>query len=162
MIVRWFNPTVPTPTQGDRWGCAAVALQWALESLGVSTTRLYLTGGLIKDGYLIPDDGRGVVDKLGVDLAEYTNRTFGFMGIVATVYPNVEWPTLCHEAGRSPLVLYGEGWQHWTAVRGLSLPGGPVILANGADPLRRVPRQLLTEVDFRELGPFHMVAVRRN
>lgn len=160
--VPWYNPMVNIQRQNDRWGCAAVALEWALTSLGVATSRLYLTSGLIKDGYLIPDDGKGMKDKTGVDLAEYTNRTFGFMGIQASIHPHIGWVDLCSQAGRCPIILYGEGWQHWTAVRGLSLPGGYLNLANSADPLSRIPRTVLTYTDFMELGPFHMVAVRRN
>ena len=157
----WFNPTVPPRRQRDRWACGPSALGWALDSLGLNVAHDYIVAGMVGPGYLVPVDGFGMRDKTGVDMAEYINHDFAFMGVEATAYPHVEWHAVTAEAGRWPLILYGEGWGHWTAVRGLRIPGGYLMLANGADPLRAEPRQELTRDDFATLGPFHMVTVRR-
>lgn len=157
-----FNPTVPARRQKDRWACCPSALGWALESLGLDVSHDFIVQGMVDLRYLTRVDGIGMRDKTGIDLMEYVNRDFAFMGISATAHPHVGWSAITAEAGRCPLVLYGEKWQHWTAVRGISLPSGVLSLANSADPLRRAPRQVLTYEDWCELGPFHMVAVRRN
>jgi hypothetical protein len=157
-----FNPVTPMSTrQVDRWSCAPIALLWALESLGTSTTLSYLTEGLTRDEYLVAQDGLGMVDKTGVDLAEFINRKFGFIGIQATAFPNADTELLVCEAGRWPIVVYGERWQHWTAIRGYDTRSQLFSLANSADPLLKIPRQTASAAELTSLGPLHAVILRR-
>lgn len=157
----WYNPTLEPLRQRNRWACTLIATEWALRSLGVTTTVQYMADQLSAEGLYDQTDWRAFHDKSLRPLAEYLGRTFGFVGIHADAHVEAEWDFMIQEAGRWPIVGFGYRWFHSTGFRGYRIPEGKLLLANSADPQVAIPRQTIDRQEYEELGPWNVVVIRR-
>lgn len=157
----WYNPALQPLRQYNRWACTLVATEWALRSLGVTTTVQYMADQLTAEGLYDQTDWKAFHDKSLRPLAEYLGRAFGFVGIHASAHQEAEWDFIKQVAGQWPLVMFGYGWFHSTGVRAY-LPYEEMLqLANAADPQQTIPRQSLDRGDYDLLGPWSVVLIQR-
>lgn len=159
---RVFGPDVPDSItlQQNSWTCAvrsAYVDLYMLAQKGLIEPVTYGDDGP-RDVYaaLVPtydDSTVGLHDGSGAQLAELITSRFGVRA--ESGFPVTLEQVQAH-AGLSPVLIGGQAWGHWVAVRGVE-DDGTLILENPAPGYDGVGNELLTSFD--RLGPFAMVVL---
>lgn len=154
-----YGPDVPDDVtlQRNNWTCAVRSTYVALYELaekGLIEPVTYGDGGP-RDVYdwLVPtydDSGVGLHDHTGAGIVDAL-KTHGIDA--QNAYP-VTLADVQARAGRQPVLLGGDAWQHWVAVRGVEADE-TLILENPSPGWMGIQNELRDS--FSQLGPMAMV-----
>jgi hypothetical protein len=158
---RTYGPNVPDDVilQRNSWSCAVratYAALWALQQQGQGQGVSYGDEGAA-DVYewLVPaydQPGVGLLDHTGAGLAEALRKH----GYPAAHYYPVSLDAVREVAGKFPVLLGGDTWNHWAYVRGKTADNG-LILENPSPGHAGISDYLRDS--FGRLGPMAMVVI---
>jgi hypothetical protein len=149
-----WNWRLAADPQDLPWDCAACSTAWCLRTIGLEYSEEDVVEGLGL-GRISPT--LGLLDASGAGLVSY----LGEVGVNAENNPSADYDSVLAAAGYQPMLIGGQIWCHWVAVRmgatcfGLASDPG-LALMNPAAGYMGVD-QVLTREDFSRLGPFSAV-----
>jgi len=146
-----YNADTPVIIQSNDWSCSVVSSTMALQSVGVDKDWLTIRDELAD----AVSTKWGLMDSRAPALVQLIEQN----GFTAGVIPNnqdggASWDNVLERAGRMPVLLGGQAWNHWTFVRGYA--DGSLLLGNPAPRWKGVG-QTMEPQEFTALGAWTMV-----
>lgn len=154
---KWtYSPDLRPVYQTGNWQCSAASTAWALQSVGLSEWNQDAVAAFLGPSAINPDvglvygDGRELVALLArlIAGAEVTAKWGSWLTL-----------TLAAAEQAGPMLMGGQSWYHWTAIRGYDPSTAELLLANPAPNWQGVG-QRMDEAEFNRLGAFRVIQVR--
>ncbi|HEY3058845.1 MAG TPA: hypothetical protein VGL99_07735 [Chloroflexota bacterium] len=147
-----YNAGTPGLTQPNDWACSVFSSTMALQSVGVdkdwTTVRAELAGAVTEQWGLMNSNGSTLVEL-------FRQNGFEAAVIANTEHGGATWDDVVARAGRMPVLLGGQRWNHWTFVRRID-DNGNLVLGNPAPTWRSVGT-IMDRNEFANLGAWTMV-----
>ncbi len=149
-----FNASTPGLIQCNDWACSVFSSTMALQSLGIgkdwTEVRAELGDSVTEQWGLMDAHGQALVSL-------FKSNGFTSAAIANDENGGASWEDVSERAGRMPVLLGGQRWNHWTFVRGIDTDGS-LLLGNPAPRWRGVGNSMDRD-EFNNLGAWTMVWV---
>jgi hypothetical protein len=144
-----YNSTTDIPHQDTGWHCSAASSAWMLRSIGINVSEDQMVAAL---GNKINSDV-GLTDGSGAGLAATIKEKYN----VNTRASAVSWQDVQTMAGKQPMCMGGQVFNHWVGVRSV-VDNNTISIANPAPGYDGIG-STMTQTEFNKLGPFYAVWV---
>lgn len=151
----WKEPPI---IQNWDWDCAEESTRWTLYAYDRTPDDAWMESSMIAEHVIDPE--YGCLDASGAGLASWVNRHYGEYGYVASNQAGISFDQVAAEAAthQHPLAMGGDGWYHWSGVRGHDPILDRLLLANPAPGYQGV-YQTMSRTQFANLGGFSLLRV---
>lgn len=144
----YWDQWLPMVPQAYDWTCSACSLDWVLTATLTRESDRYLTTMEIGYTHNI-NPSWGLMNADGSQLQRVL-ADYGYKSEQSWL----DFDTVYHLAANTPVLMGGDEWNHWVAVRGVQ--GNGLWLANSAPGYRGI-YDYLDRRSFEQLGGFSVV-----